>query len=82
MDMRDTVTDNRIADAVAQMRGMRLSMREIERLYNRHWWRAEESVSHGDCACGGDAVARHAPRGSLDGAAFEASRAANRLCAV
>lgn len=45
-DMRDTVTDNRIADAVAQMRSMRLSAREIERLYERHYWRAEESASH------------------------------------
>jgi len=58
MDTRDTVTDNRIADAVAHMRQCRLSLREIERLYERHWWRAEESVAHAVIALAAETLLR------------------------
>ena len=57
-DLRDTVTDNRIADAVAQMRSMRLTLREIERLYERHWWRADESVAHAVIAIAAETLLR------------------------
>jgi len=62
-DMRDTVTDNRIADAVAQMRSMRLSAREIERLYERHYWRADESASHALIALAAAELLSGMPRG-------------------
>lgn len=63
IDTRNTVTDNRIADAVAQMRSMRLTMREIEGLYNRHAHRAEESAVHAIIAIAAETLLRDTPRG-------------------